>query len=147
MTIVIVLVLVIVWLAVLAPMAVRYFREGRSKDSVESFHEQLHLLERAGPKLVAPAHTLDGADPEGTSPAELASSNGRSGGDGVREMGSHTGLYLLEAAAPSGLVTSRARLHRRRRGQRRRRDLVLMAMATAVLSGGLGALGGLHLLW
>lgn len=141
------MILVIVWLAVLGPMAVRYFRDGGSRDSVESFHEQMHLLERAGPKLVAPAHTLEGADPNGPSQAELASGTNRSGGDGVREMGSHAGLFLLEAPGTSAWVATRARTHRRRQGQRRRRDLVLVAMATVVLTGGLGAVSGLHLLW
>lgn len=150
----IVMFLVIVWLAVLGPMAVRYFREGGSRDSVESFHEQMHLLERAGPKLVAPAHTLDGAVPEGSDPEEPWSGGVRSGGDGGREMGSHAGLFLLEAtgtspglAGTSPWVATRVRTHRRRRGQRRRRDLVLVAMAVAVLSCGLGALPGLHLVW
>lgn len=130
MTDLVVLVLVVLWIAVLTPRLVRHFREGRSQDSIDSFHEQLHLLERTGPKLVEPAYRLE-ASPHGPCPP---------------------GLAVLEAAAapPAQLVSGlrkRQSSWERRRIRRRRRDLLLGLFAVVALTGGLGAMHALHLLW
>jgi hypothetical protein len=63
-TIVILLVLVVLlWVAVLAPSAWRRFGERQGVGSIDHFHHQLQLLEHAGPKMVAPAYRLHTAMP------------------------------------------------------------------------------------
>jgi hypothetical protein len=63
-TIVILLVLVVLlWVAVLAPSAWRRFGERQGVGSIDHFHHQLQLLEHAGPKTVAPAYRLHTAMP------------------------------------------------------------------------------------
>ena len=67
-TIVILLVLVVLlWVAVLAPSAWRRFGERQGVGSIDHFHHQLQLLEHAGPKTVAPAYRLHTALPGGES--------------------------------------------------------------------------------
>ena len=64
MTILILLVLVVLlWVAVLAPSAWRRFVERQGVGSIDHFHHQLQLLEHAGPKTVAPAYRLHTACP------------------------------------------------------------------------------------
>ena len=59
----VVVVLVVLWIVVLAPV----YWKGRTlrgaTTSIDSFHRQLHLLERTGPKLVTPAYRLESAVP------------------------------------------------------------------------------------
>ncbi len=65
-TILILLVLVVfLWVAVLAPSAWRRFGERQGVGSIDHFHHQLQLLEHAGPKTVAPAYRLHTAMPGG----------------------------------------------------------------------------------
>ena len=128
----VVLVLVVLWIAVLTPRLLRHFREGSSHASIDSFHEQLHLLERTGPKLVQPAYRLEAPDSDPSMP----------------------GLALVD---PAGAVHATPRLVRgirqkqsaweRRRSRRRRRDLLFGLIALAVVTGGLGVVHALHLLW
>jgi hypothetical protein len=60
---VIVLILVaVLWIAVLVPTVISKFSERRSAGSIDHFHERLDLLERTGPKLVAPAYRLTGTE-------------------------------------------------------------------------------------
>ena len=64
---------VLLWVAVLAPSAWRRFAERPGVGSIDHFHHQLQLLEHAAPKTVAPAYRLHTALPgNGTSapPAE-----------------------------------------------------------------------------
>ncbi len=139
MTDLVVLILVFLWVAVLTPRLVRHFKEGRSNSSIESFHEQLHLLERTGPKLVEPAYRL-GAAEEGSGSSEAL-----------------PGLALVAADDPPGSASKTPDLVRvvrqkhgaweRRRSRRRRRDVLLCLVAVAVVTGGLGAMHALHLLW
>lgn len=139
MTDLVVLVLVIVWAAVLTPRVIRHFREGRSHSSIDSFHEQLHLLERTGPKLVEPAYRLG--------PAETS--------QGAALAARPTGGLTLVDQSPTRVpephlpqvVRSRRSSWERRRVRRRRRDLLLGMIAVALLTGGLGAVHALHLLW
>ena len=58
---------VVLWIAVLAPSALRRRSERRGVGSIDHFHHQLELLEHAGPKLVAPAYRLQTAIPGGGS--------------------------------------------------------------------------------
>jgi hypothetical protein len=72
---VIVLILVaVLWIAVLVPTVISKFAERRSAGSIDHFHERLDLLERTGPKLVAPAYRLTGTDSSAnpTSPVVVA---------------------------------------------------------------------------
>jgi hypothetical protein len=128
----VVLVLVVLWVAVLTPRLVRHFQQGRSNSSIDSFHEQLHLLERAGPKLVEPAYRLEVPEADQV----------------------HAGLALANAigaeAATPDLVRGVRQRHsawERRRSRRRRRDVLLSLVAVAAATGGLGAMHALHLLW
>ena len=160
MTALVVLVLVVLWVAVLAPRAVRRLREVRSQTSIESFHEQLHLLERAGPKLVEPAYRL-GAPvvplrprnaPAG--PAVDTTGGGRAAvGDlGVTPDRAYGGLRLLDDSM-TGPGEGRRRTgpqpsaQQRRRGRRRRRDILLGLGVTALLTGVVGSMHSLHVLW
>ena len=140
MTDLVVLVLVVLWAAVLTPRVIRHFREGRSHSSIDSFHEQLHLLERTGPKLVEPAYRL-GSDDTAVPGAALATRSTR-------------GLALLDESSTRSPPPRRTQgasrqqsVWERRRTRRRRRDLLLGMIAVAVLTGGLGAVHALHLLW
>lgn len=58
MTPVVLLILAIVWIVVLAPGLIKKWTERHSVESIDSFHYQLHLLERTGPKLMEPAYSL-----------------------------------------------------------------------------------------
>ncbi|MGH8989867.1 MAG: hypothetical protein ACRDXC_14950 [Acidimicrobiales bacterium] len=132
MTDLVVLVLVVLWIAVLTPRLVRRFREGRSNSSIDSFHEQLHLLERTGPKLVEPAYRLEVPELDLVPPV-LA-------------------LVDVQGAAPGAakLVDVARRKHltwERKRTRRRRRDVLLSLAAVAVTTGVLGAMHAFHLLW
>jgi hypothetical protein len=59
---VVLLVLAIVWAAVLGPSLLRR-RAERSGDSIGAFHRQLRVLERTGPTVIDPAHTLQARRP------------------------------------------------------------------------------------
>ena len=63
MTIVVLVVLVLVWAVVLGPSLLRRTSDRQSKDSIGSFHRQLHVLGRTGPSLMAPAHRLGSSLP------------------------------------------------------------------------------------
>jgi len=127
----VVLVLVVLWIAVLTPRLIRHFREGRSVYSIDSFHEQLHLLERTGPKLVQPAYRLE--DPDAARRPGLALVEGSGA--------VHATPHVVRG------VRQRQSAWERRRGRRRRRDLLLGLTAVVAVTGGLGALHALHLLW
>jgi hypothetical protein len=128
----VVLILVVLWTAVLTPRLVRHFREGRSQSSIDSFHEQLHLLERTGPKLVEPAHRLE--HPEDEAPAGRLALVEGAGAE-------HATPHLVRG------VRQRQSAWERRRGRRRRRDLLLGLVGLVAVTGGLGAMHALHLLW
>jgi hypothetical protein len=59
LTIVVLLILAMVWLAVLGPGLLRRRAERRSTDSIGAFHRQLRVLQRTGPALVDPAYRLE----------------------------------------------------------------------------------------
>ncbi len=54
---------VLLWVAVLAPSVWRRFGERQGVGSIDHFHHQLQTLEHAGPKTVAPAYRLHTAVP------------------------------------------------------------------------------------
>jgi hypothetical protein len=59
----VVVILVVLWIVVLAPLYLKGRTLRGSTTSIDSFHRQLHLLERTGPKLVVPAYRLETATP------------------------------------------------------------------------------------
>ena len=56
------LILAMVWAAILGPSLLRR-RAERSTDSIGAFHRQLRVLERTGPAVFDPAHTLEARRP------------------------------------------------------------------------------------
>ncbi len=57
------LVLALFWVALLAPVAIRWFRDGRGERSIDSFHAEHEILSRPN-YVVTPAHRLDDPDDE-----------------------------------------------------------------------------------
>ena len=165
-TIVILLVFVVLlWVAVLAPGAWRRFGERQGVGSIDHFHHQLQLLEHAGPKTVAPAYRLHTAVPGGRAPegpADLFVDSSRpklvllratedaaaadvDGSDGLH----YERVGVLDRPEPVCLPEAGAGLPSFRREQARRRCTVLLrslggvAISTALL----GLLPGMHLAW
>ncbi len=69
---------VLLWAAVLAPSVWRRFSERSAVGSIDHFHHQLRLLEHAAPKTVAPAYRLHTALPGSgvtEAPAQLVDSS------------------------------------------------------------------------
>ena len=56
------LIILALWGALLAPGVVRWLRNHQPTTSIASFHRQLRLLERSGPKIVEPAYRLGGTE-------------------------------------------------------------------------------------
>jgi hypothetical protein len=165
-TIVILLVLVILlWAAVLAPSVWRRFGERQGVGSIDHFHHQLQLLEHAGPKTVAPAYRLHTALPGGGSsetaadppvdssrpklvllrPTEDASAADVDGEDGAH----YERVGVLDRPDPVCLPEVSATLPSFRREQARRRCTTLLrclggvAISTALI----GVFPGMHLAW
>jgi hypothetical protein len=163
-TIVILLVVVVLlWLAVLAPSAWRRFGERQSVGSIDHFHHQLQLLEHAGPKTVAPAYRLHTATPGGAvgstvptvdssrpklvllRPTENPAAADVDDGEG----GHYERVGVLDRPEPVCVPDDGADLSAYRRGQARQRCTLLLrcltgvALSTAVI----GLVPGLHLAW
>jgi hypothetical protein len=165
-TVVILLVFVVLlWVAVLAPSAWRRFGERQGVGSIDHFHHQLQLLEHAGPKTVAPAYRLHTALPGGRSPDAVpdqtvdssrpklvllrptddAAAADVDGGDGSH----YERVGVLDRPEPVCLPEATVALPAFRREQARRRCTVLLrclggvAISTALL----GLLPGMHLVW
>ena len=165
-TIVILLVLVVLlWLAVLAPSAWRRFGERQGVGSIDHFHQQLQLLEHAGPKTVAPAYRLHTATPGQRSteaaadvavdssrpklvllrPTEDAAAADVDGGDGLH----YERVGVLDRPEPVCLPELHVALPSLRREQARRRCTMLLRClgAVAISTGLIGLFPGLHLAW
>jgi hypothetical protein len=165
-TIVILLVLVVLlWVAVLAPSAWRRFGERQGVGSIDHFHHQLQLLEHAGPKTVAPAYRLHTAFPSPQStdglleipgdssrpklvllrPTEDASAADVDGGDGAH----YERVGVLDRPDPVCLPEVNAALPSIRREQARRRcTMLLRCLAGVAISTALiGVFPGMHLAW
>src|SRR3974390_2097001 len=54
-----VLILIAVWIAILAPVAIRRFRDRDTDRSIVNFHERMARLGERGDPIVEPAHRLD----------------------------------------------------------------------------------------
>ena len=156
---------VLLWVAVLAPSAWRRFGERQGVGSIDHFHHQLQLLEHAGPKTVAPAYRLHTAMPGLPSTelsAEVAVDSSRpklvllrptddaaaadvDGGDGSH----YERVGVLDRPEPVCLPEVGVDCPSYRREQARRRCTTLLrclggvAISTALI----GVVPGMHLVW
>jgi hypothetical protein len=112
-TLLVLVLLAVVWVAVLVPPWVRSFREGRPGDSIHSFRKQLVVLERTG-AVPLPAYRRP------TGSAGMA--NGSRGT--VTMQRPAQGLYAPARRSP---VSSRAR--------QRRRQVLLMLVGLTFVTG------------
>jgi len=162
---VILLVLVVLlWVAVLAPSAWRRFSERQGVGSIDHFHHQLQLLEHAAPKTVAPAYRLHTALPagspsEGTVPAVdtsrpklvlLRPTDDAAAADVDDSDGYHyERVGVLDPPEPVCLPETGVDLRAFRRVEARRRCTMLLrclsgvAISTALI----GVFPGMHLAW
>jgi hypothetical protein len=152
------------WIVVLTPGIVKRIQRGQSTGSIEHFHQQLHLLERTGPKLVSPAYRLastesnTGVAPGASGYPAVSSMPGRpslvlvadgAGGDGEATTAGGRGRPALRAAPvvdDSARHAEYARL-RRQHAVKRRRDLLGILVVLFVLTGIVGIVPPLHLVW
>ena len=162
----ILLVLVVfLWVAVLAPSAWRRFGERQGVGSIDHFHHQLQLLEHAGPKTVAPAYRLHTAFPGQQStdgpvavsvdssrpklvllrPTEDASAADVDGDDGAH----YERVGVLDRPDPVCLPEVSVALPSFRRDQARRRcTMLLRCLAGVAISTALiGVFPSMHLVW
>jgi hypothetical protein len=163
-TVVILLVLVVLlWVAVLAPSAWRRFGERQGVGSIDHFHHQLQLLEHAGPKTVAPAYRLHTAIPGGRStdmaldlerdssrpklvllrPTQDAEAADVDGDDGSH----YERVGVLDRPEPVCLPELRVAPPSLRREHARRRCTVLLRClaGVAIATGLIGLFPGMHL--
>lgn len=172
----VVLLLVVVWAVVLTPVLMKRHSERQAAGSIESFHRQLHLLERAGPKIVPAAYRLETArSGTGLAPGEsgypaVSSMPGRPNlvllqpvgdDDGSAEdqvIDPSTGHHYRRAPLPevdfserphaaSRPVASASRAVSRAQARRRRQDILFGLAGTVVVSALLGMVPVLHALW
>ena len=167
----VVLILVALWIVVLAPTLLKRYVDNKSTGSIDSFHQSLHLLERAGPKIVPPAYRLE------TAQSSIGVAVGQTGFPAVSSRPGRPNLVLLQPVAdpessddeilddagshyrrlppaddptppeaPSTLAATFERDHRRQ-VQRRRRDVLIGLTGTLVVSLLLGIVPALHGLW
>ncbi len=97
--------------------------ERRSTDSIGTFRQQLHVLERTGPTTVAPA---------------------------FRMRNDFTGVYgasPISFPAFTGPARKAPAMSRRRRVQKRRRDVFYGLLAATVGAAALGFMPGLAVMW
>ena len=156
---------VLLWVAVLAPSAWRRFGERQGVGSIDHFHHQLQLLEHAGPKTVAPAYRLHTALPGGRSPDAapvldvdssrpklvlLRPTDDAAAADVDGDDGSHyERVGVLDRPEPVCLPETVVAMPAFRRDQARRRCTMLLRClgGVAISTGLIGLLPGMHLAW
>jgi hypothetical protein len=156
---------VLLWVAVLAPSAWRRFGERQGVGSIDHFHHQLQLLEHAGPKTVAPAYRLHTAVPGGRSPEAppeqgvdssrpklvlLRPTDNAAAADVDGDDGSHyERVGVLDRPDPVCVPEVTVALPALRREQARRRCTTLLRClgAVAVSTGLIGLIPGMQLAW
>jgi hypothetical protein len=151
--------LVVVWVVVLAPGALRRFGERQRGGSIDHFRHQLQLLEHAGPKLVAPAYRLGSARPVHSADPSLSRpklvllrpvDDGQSADIDDVDGTHYARVGVIESPAPptSPALTQAGLAAYRRRQARQRCTLVLRILtAAATFTGILGAFPSLHVAW
>lgn len=156
---------VLLWVAVLAPSVWRRFGERQGVGSIDHFHHQLRLLEHAGPKTVAPAYRLHTAVPGGRSPEDapdqavdssrpklvlLRPTDDAATADVDGDDGSHyKRVGVLDRPEPVCLPDVGVALPTMRREQARRRCTTLLRClgGVAVSTCLIGLFPGMHLAW
>ena len=155
---------VLLWVAVLAPSAWRRFGERQGVGSIDHFHHQLQLLEHAAPKTVAPAYRLHTAVPGGSPAAESAPAVDssrpklvllRPTADGATaDVDDSDGCHyervgVLDSPEPVCLPEVGVDLRAFRREQARRRCTMLLRClgGVAISTGLIGVFPGMHLAW
>ncbi len=161
----ILLVLVVfLWVAVLAPSAWRRFGERQGVGSIDHFHHQLQLLEHAAPKTVAPAYRLHTAVPGGApsegSPSPVDASRPKlmllrltddaAAADVDDSEGCHyERVGVLDPPEPVCLPEVGVDVRAVRREEARRRCTMLLRClcGVAISTGLIGVFPGMHLAW
>ena len=156
---------VLLWVAVLAPSAWRRFSERQGVGSIDHFHHQLQLLEHAGPKTVAPAYRLHTALP-GAGPTDSVvdppsirrgrnwcccdrpTTRRRQTSMAMTDP-TMNGLACWTGPNPSACQKWGRELPSLRREQARRRCTTLLRClgGVAVSTGLIGVFPGMHLVW
>ena len=156
---------VLLWVAVLAPSAWRRFGERQGVGSIDHFHHQLRLLEHAGPKTVAPAYRLHTAMPGVPStelqadlpvdasrpklvllrPTDDAAAADVDGRDGA--LYERVGVLDRPEAACMPQVSVELPAFRREQARRRCTMLLRSLGAVAISTALIGLLPGMHLAW
>jgi hypothetical protein len=157
-------VVVLLWLAVLAPSAWRRFTERQGVGSIDHFHHELQLLEHAGPKMVSPAYRLHTALPGGGAdesampavdssrpklvllrPTDDVASADVDDSEGVH----YERVGVLDRPEPVCFPEVSADLSHFRREEARNRCTVLLRCLTgvAISTGLIGIFPGMHLAW
>ncbi len=155
---------VLLWVAMLAPSAWRRFGAHQGVGSIDHFHHQLQLLEHAGPKTVAPAYRLHTAMPSAgavvppaagadTSRPKLVLVRPTADAD-VADVDDSDGVHyervgVLDRPEPACLPEIGADLPAFRREEARRRCTVLLRClwGVALSTGLIGIFPGMHLAW
>ena len=155
---------VLLWVAVLAPSAWRRFGERQGVGSIDHFHHQLQLLEHAAPKTVAPAYRLHTAVPGGSPVAASAPAVDSSrpklvllrptADAAAADVDDSDGCHyervgVLDSPEPVCLPEVGVDLRAFRREQARRRCTVLLRClgGVAISTGLIGVFPGMHLAW
>ena len=153
---------VLLWAAVLAPSVWRRFSERSAVDSIDHFHHQLQLLEHAAPKTVAPAYRLHTAFPDAVAAAAppvdssrpklvlLRPTGDATAADVDDEEGCHyERVGVLDRPEPACLPELGAELpaFRRERARRRCTTLLRFLCGAAISTGLIGMLPGMHVAW
>jgi hypothetical protein len=120
LTIVVLGLLAVVWIAVLAPPLLRKGAETRRADSIGDFRRQLVVLQRTGPSVIAPANTRV-----------------------EHGFGSAAPAYV-SPASPVARMTRASRETTRTARRRRRNVLTVLALTTLLLLV-IGAVPGMHI--
>ncbi len=156
---------VLLWVAVLAPSAWRKFGERQGVGSIDHFHQQLQTLEHTGPKTVAPAYRLHTAVP-GARSTEFAAepsidssrpklvllrpTDNAENADVDGDDGSHyERVGVLDRPEPECLPPVGVEVPAFRREQARRRCSTLLRCLTgvAISTGLIGLFPAMHLAW
>ncbi len=154
---------VLLWAAVLAPSVWRRFSERSAVGSIDHFHHQLRLLEHAAPKTVAPAYRLHTALPgAGVAPATSPVDSSRpklvllrpTGNAAAADVDDGEGCHyqrvgVLDRPEPVCLPQGGVDPPAFRREQARRRCTILLRclLGVAISTGLMGMLPGLHVAW
>ena len=155
---------VLLWVAVLAPSAWRRFGERQGVGSIDHFHHQLQLLEHAAPKTVAPAYRLHTAVPGGSPAAASAPTVDSSrpklvllrptADAAAADVDDSDGCHyervgVLDSPEPVCLPEVGVDLREFRREQARRRCTMLLRClgGVAISTGLIGVFPGMHLAW